>query len=81
MSRHKNSEIADPFGVQPCGFVCFECPFDDCLWACGANRKKMEAKRAALSKKIKLQTYDAPEWKWTPRHMGERKENRHGETD
>lgn len=69
MSRHKNAENADPLGVQPCGFVCFECPFADCEWNEVADKQKIKRKKAALLKKFELITYPAPEWKYRPRHL------------
>lgn len=58
--------MADPFGVQPCGYKCFDCPFEDCRWDGPDNHKK---KNFRPLKKFELITYPAPEWKYRPRHL------------
>lgn len=69
MGRRKNVENRDPLGVQPCGFKCFTCPFEDCYWNEGDSQSKAEMKRRVLLKKFELQTYPALEWKYRPRHL------------
>lgn len=51
------------FDVQPCGYKCFDCPYDDCIMPTSQPAKKTNRPVPA---EIVLNTYPAPDWKNHP---------------